>query len=93
MNNQKLTREQRRKIERLNKEADDVFNVLARQFRDEFLSEDPDSELVKETKNKVCAKWKVYCRSKGFKPEALPMMDEFCDRMYEDYKKEIGSVS
>lgn len=77
-------------MERVQREANEVFNTLAKQFYDEFIGGDPEGYDVANMKKQVCAKWKMFCKREKLKEEALPLMQEFCENLEKEYKKELA---
>jgi hypothetical protein len=88
-----LTREQRRHVERVEKEALQVLNQLQDQFLKSVLdSNDPEGEAMIERADQISAKWKVYCHRKGLLPSAHQMIYDFCiDDVLNDYSANKNS--
>lgn len=84
----KLTREQRRARERINKEVSDIIDRLVSQWYEVFMNNDPASDVVREKAEEVSAKWKMYCRRRGLKPQALDIVSKSIADLMEEYKKE-----
>lgn len=81
-----LTREQRRALERLNKEAGDMIARLVNQWYEFFLDHDPDGPEVKLKKQEVSAKWRMYCKRRRLVAKAFPAVDEAINQLIEEYK-------
>lgn len=84
----KLTREQRRARERAGKEVSGIIDRLVTQWYEFFMDNDPDSDEVKQKGEEVSAKWKMYCRRRKLKPEALDIVGKTIAELMEEYKKE-----
>lgn len=80
-----LTREQRRAMDRLNKEVGDIIARLVNQWYEFFLDNDPDSEEVKTKQKEVSAKWRMYCKRKHLKAEAFTIVDKSITQLMEEY--------
>lgn len=83
-----INREQRRARERVHKEISGMIDRLVNQWYEVFLNNDPESAEVKEKAAEVSAKWKMYCRRRGLKPEALNIVSKTIAELMEEYKKE-----
>lgn len=82
----KLTREQRRIMERVNREAHQQLSNLVNRFYESFMENDPDSDEVTERQKEVSTKWKMYCHHRQLKKEALSMCDDRCNELRVQYK-------
>lgn len=87
-----LTREQRRAVERVNKEASEIVQRLVNSWYDFFLDNDPDSEEVKAKQREVNAKWRMYCKRRNLKPQAHNVVNQSIAGLIEEYKKEKAEV-
>jgi hypothetical protein len=83
-----MTRQQRRFIQRIEQEAHQTLNNLAGKFLEFFTdSDDPEGQEVVDKMNQLSAQWKVYCHSKQLNKEALPMVENYCKAVCEEYIK------
>ena len=87
-----LSRQQKRIMDRINKEASIIFNVLADQFVDLFMESDVDSEEVTKKQKEISSKWKIYCSKKGLTADSFKLVDDFCNEFRDDYKKEYDKT-
>lgn len=83
----KLSREQRRAIERVNQEVSDTLAKLVNIWWEFFLNNDPESEAVKAKQKEVSAKWKVYCSRRKVKAELFSLADRSISDLIEEYRK------
>jgi len=89
----RLTREQRRRQERLNQEISSVFEQLTGKFVSFFLDcENPDGEQVEERMKQMDAQWRVYCKRKNVLPKGYTLFREWCEQYLKDYKAEKASL-
>jgi len=93
----KLTREQRRAIDRINKEANEQHKRLVNQFYEFFMDADVASDAydIQEKKREVSAKWKMYCKNRSLSAEVLPMVEKTCDeilKQFDEIKNERPST-
>lgn len=83
---QPLTREQRRKKEQIEKDAEDTFNKLSNRFLDFFVeSDDPEGNEVHQKLVQISSQWKAYCSKRQLIPEAKTMIDTFAASVFKDY--------
>jgi hypothetical protein len=80
-----LNREQRRYMERVNREAQAKLQMLVNLWYEFFMENDPAGEEVKEKQSEVSAKWKMYCKHRDIKPEFFSKVDEQCDDLCQQY--------
>lgn len=90
---QKLTRLQRRALERANQQASAMHQRLANQFAEFFIDSDPDSEEVIEKQKEVNAKWRMYCKSKGLTPEVFGLVNDSCNKFREQFNNELNEAA
>lgn len=83
----KLTREQLRYKERVEKAAMFQLNHFASKFYEFFMENDPESEEVAKKRKELSAKWKMYCHQKGLSKGALELLDSNCQRIIDEYKE------
>jgi hypothetical protein len=84
-----MTRAQRRIQERVADAAGNTHRQLCQKFFDFFMGADePEGDEVKKKQKEFSAKWKMYCKRSQFKPEALPLFDEYANKLIADYKAE-----
>lgn len=86
----KLTRQQRRTIERANDEANAMHRRLVNQFGEFFMDNDPASEEVTEKQKEVNAKWRVYCKNRNLTPEVFGLVDLACNQIREQFNNELN---
>lgn len=90
MEKENLTREQRRMMERANKEVMQKYDAFAERFLEYFTNhEDPGSDEVLQQAKKMDAQWRVYCKGKNLKIEAYTLIKDFCGKVIEDYQKNL----
>lgn|SRR5690554_3924122 len=88
-----LSREQRRRQDRLNQEIFAVFEQLTAKFVSFFLDcENPDGEQVEERMKQMDAQWRVYCKRKNVLPKGYTLFREWCEQYLKDYKAEKASL-
>jgi len=93
MTEQKLSRSQRRQIERIESEARIIFEGIASKFLTFFLdSENPSGQNIVDRVQQDSAKWKVYCRQRNLSKEALNVMDNYCYGVIKQYQKEAQNT-
>jgi hypothetical protein len=84
-----LTREQKRMVERINKEAAQTIELLTSQFLNLLMeSSDPEGEQMTESIKSIDAKWCFYCKRKGLQPSAYTIMTNYMNKSIEEYKQE-----
>lgn len=88
----KLTREQRRFMERLEKEARQTHANLSEKFFNFIVdSDDPEGQEVVDKMNQICALWKLYCSRKQLNKSAYNLLDQECQiliKLYLEKKSE-----
>lgn len=80
-----LSREQRRIIDRVNREAHERLGSLVEHFFEFFMEHDPQSVEVEDKKKEVSAKWKMYVHNRRLSKEALNLCEEKCDELIAQY--------
>jgi hypothetical protein len=84
----KLTREQRRVIERIESEATQYHNSLASKFIDYLLNSDnPIEESLKEKVSNLSVQWKMYVKRKGLKDTALNLVNNYCHKAIDQFNE------
>jgi uncharacterized protein YnzC (UPF0291/DUF896 family) len=83
-----LTREERRYQERINREVQEVFDQLTRNFFTFFMSSDPEGIEVQDKIKQLDAQWRVYCKRKKLLAKGYPMLKQYCEKLIEEYKTE-----
>ena len=84
----KLTREQRRHMERVNTEANAAFDQITNKFLSEFITSDnPEGEEIRERAKQIDAQWRLYCTRKGLNPKAFPLVKKYCDEAIKQYNE------
>jgi hypothetical protein len=83
-----MPRNQRRFIERVEKEARETHQRLS----DKFLaivvnSDNPESEEILEKAKQLNAQWRLFCHGKQLNKEANDLIKNFCEKVIETYKK------
>jgi hypothetical protein len=74
-----LTREQRRHMDRVEKEAKQVLSQLQERFLKRIMeSDDPEGQDVIDFVDQIHAKWKLYCQQKRIMPEAHKLILDYC---------------
>lgn len=85
----KLTREQRRHIERVNQEVTKAFEQQSEKFLQLFTTSDnPEGPEITEKLKQMDAQWRTYCGRKHLKAHAFTLLKRYCDGVIEQYKKE-----
>lgn len=79
----KLTREQRRYKERVEKEAMIQLNSFVSKFYEFFMETEPESPLIDAKKKELSAKWKMLSEM------ALGLCEGNCDAIIEKYKEQL----
>lgn len=83
----KLSREQRRAMDRIRSEVDQMYDRLCAQFFDFFIDNDPESEAVEQKAKELSSKWKVFCHRKNIVKELHGAIENFCTATIKEYKK------
>lgn len=85
----KLTREQRRHIERVNQEVTIAIEQQAEKFLKFFTTcDNPEGPEVAEKVKQMDAQWRTYCGRKRLMPKAFPLLKKYCESVIEQYQKE-----
>lgn len=88
------TREQRRMMDRKNKEVQEVFNKVAEKFLDYFTNHDePESHEVTQKTKQLDAQWRTYCNRQNLKAVAYPIVKDYCQGVIDDYIKNKNTES
>lgn len=88
-----LTREQRRRQERINQEVSAVFDQLTAKFVSFFLdSDNPEGPEVQERVKQIDAQWRVCCKRKGVLPKGYPLVKQWCEQYLKDYQEAKQAV-
>lgn len=83
-----LTRQEKRRRDHVNQEANRTIQQLSDQFMNFFLeAEDPEGEAVVNKMKEISAKWRMYCQRKGLIPAAYPVLDQYMDQCLVDFYK------
>lgn len=85
---QQLTRDQRRMMDRLNKEVNETLAQLVNLWYQFFLQNDPEGNEVKNKKKEVSAKWRVFCERRHLKSELKGLADKAIDQLMDEYRKQ-----
>lgn len=86
MENTKISRIQKRHIDRVEREASETHSKLSEKFLNEFInSTDPEGEEMKELYRIINAKWRAYCSIKKFNPIAFTAVEESMNRVIKEY--------
>lgn len=88
----KLTRQQKRMVERANEEANTMHRRLVNQFCEYFIDNEPHSDEVIEKQREVNAKWRVYCKNRHLTPEVLGLVDQACNEFREQFNNELNGT-
>lgn len=86
----KLTREQKRIMERANAEANAMHKRLVNQFAETFMDNDPNGEDVADKQKEVNAKWRVFCKNRNLLPEVHTLVDLSCNKFREQFNNELN---
>lgn len=87
---QKLTRQQKRMVERANEEANAMHKRLVNQFAEFFMDSDPAGDEVEAKQREVNAKWRVYCKTRHLTPEVYGLVDLACNQIREQFNNELN---
>lgn len=80
-----LTREEKRRIERIEMQANSMFRSLQEYVLDVFM-ELPIDDFKVNAKS-ISSKWKTYCASKGLHKDAYYQIDIFVNSLESEYNK------
>lgn len=80
-----MNREQRRYMDRVNREAQGKLQMLVNRWYEFFMENDPEGDEVKDLQKEVSAKWKMYCAHRNIKPEFFTKVDEQCNGLRAQY--------
>jgi 5'(3')-deoxyribonucleotidase len=84
----KLTREQRRFMQRIETEARRVHEQLAGRFMEYLVTcDNPHSPEVLEKASQISAQWKVFCRRKNLVPAVFNALENYCDGLIKEYQE------
>lgn len=84
----KLTREQKRSIDRANQEVMKIFDSFAEKFFNFFVNHDePNSFDVIDKLKTMDAQWRLYCKKRNLKVHAFPMFKEYAENLMKEYKE------
>jgi hypothetical protein len=81
-----LTREQQRRKERIEAEANEVFSKACERF-DLFIinSDTPEGQEVVDKQREISAQWRLYCKRKQLLPSAYSLVDEHCVKSIKEF--------
>lgn len=83
-----LTREQKRFLERINKEASKLHSHLVGKFTEFIVTcDDPEGGEVYEKMKSVSAQWKLFCKKNNLRPEALNVIEDYCKSTIKEYNE------
>lgn len=81
-----LTRDQKRRNERVTEEARKTYEAICERFLDFFTNvDDPTGPEVGEKAAGVSKQWRIYCQRKGLLAQAYPIVDEFIKGLITQY--------
>jgi hypothetical protein len=87
MKEDKQTREQRRRIERINKEVGQTYDSFTERFAMFMVTcENPDGPEVAHKIKQLDAQWRLYCDRKNLKKEGYVIVKNFCEKAVAQYK-------
>lgn len=82
----KLSREQLRRKDRIESEAQETFHRVTENYLDFFTKhEDPEDDAVYQKQKQISAQWRLYCFRKKLTASAFPAVDEYCNKVRENY--------
>jgi uncharacterized HAD superfamily protein len=85
-----LTREEKRRVDRVTELAMERFNKFAESFSNWLYDTDGlTDEMVKQRVDELNAKWKVYCKEMRLTQESIGAIKEYCEKLYALYKEEL----
>lgn len=83
-----LSREQQRKKDRIEKGAEETFELLSNRFLDYFVNhDDPEGNEVAQKLSQVSAQWKAYCAKRQLVDQAKSMIDVYGASVLKDYNE------
>lgn len=88
----KLTRQQKRMVERANDEANAMHRRLVNQFAEVFIDGDPNSDEVADKQKEVNAKWRMFCKNRNLLPEVHSLVDLSCNKFREQFNNELNGT-
>lgn len=88
----KLSRQQKRIIERANDEANAMHKRLVNQFAEFFIDNDPEGDEVEAKQKEVNAKWRVFCKNRNLLPEVFGLVDMSCNKFREQFNQELNGT-
>jgi hypothetical protein len=82
----KLTREQRRFMERIEQEARKTHADLSEKFFNAFMeSDDPEGKEMEELFASLDSKWKMYCHRRRLNESAYKLFGKDCAQLIAEY--------
>lgn len=83
----KLSREERRLIEKISRDAETTYNRMCQKFFEFFVNHDnPEGPEVEEKRKQMNAQWKMYCHRMKLIPAAIVMFEDYCKGVIKDYQ-------
>jgi len=81
-----MSREQKRKSERISEEAKKTYEAICDRFFEFFTqADDPNGHDVTNKASTVSKQWRLYCQRKGLLPKAYPLVDNFTRDLIDKY--------
>lgn len=85
-----LTREQRRRSERINAEVQSIYRALTKKYYDEFMDHpDPEGEFFAAVTKQYDAKWRLTCTRYSLVPQSYTEFKKFSDDILKSYKENL----
>lgn len=83
-----MSREERRRNEKIGEDAKAIFESIANKFMDAFtLSDDPEGPGIAEFGVQLSKQWRTYCKRKGLVTQLYGAVDAYVKSVHEDYAK------
>lgn len=88
MNDEKLSRRQKRFRDRLNDQVSEVSQFLGDAFLNFFTTaSDPEGPAVVEKIDQIDRQWRIFCSQKRLQPSAYPHMRQYMESIVTTYIK------
>lgn len=81
-----LTRQQRRLRDRIESEANDTYQQIAKKFFTFFIThDDPQGNEVRDRIRQVDAQWRMYCRKMNLIKDVHGMFEKYANGLIDEY--------
>lgn len=83
-----LSRAQRRQIERIEEECQQVHQTLANNFLSFMVThENPTDEVLAEKAKQIDSQWRVFARQRHLHVKMFDLLKKYCSDLIEEFKK------